>query len=54
MKHLKQFSLGGSNYESGDTTPLEQLIIVVLSVYFNDWANFSSVIQNLSKFYSKT
>ena len=33
---------------------LEQMILKVLTVYFNDWDNFPSVIQNLQKYYGKT
>lgn len=54
MKHLKQMSLiGGADYR-GETTVVEQLILLFLGIFFADWTNFSAVIQNLSKFYAKT
>jgi hypothetical protein len=52
MKHIKQVSSSADG--GGQTTPLEQLILLLLSVYFSGWQNFSAVIGNLEKFYSKT
>jgi len=60
MKHLSTVSRkpglaliggigGGSN-----TTIGEQLVILLMTVFFNDWENFSAVIQNLQKYYQKT
>ncbi len=53
MKHIKQISLF-SDDPGRDITPLEQLILLTISVYFSDWPNFAPVIQNLQKFYAKT
>ena len=38
----------------GQVSLVEQAIITLLTIFFNDWDNFPVVIQNLQKFYSKT
>lgn len=38
----------------GGTSALESIIILLVTVFFRDWDNFPTVIQNLSKFYAKT
>jgi len=38
----------------GVTTPLESVILLLITVVFQDWDNFPQVIQNLQKFYAKT
>lgn len=53
MKHIKAISLFQSS-GSGETTPLEAIILVVFSVLFSGYNNYSSVLQNLQKFYAKT
>jgi hypothetical protein len=61
MKHVQTVSRvpapalnigGGGGY--GNTSIAETVIILVMTVLFNDWENFPSVIQNLQKYYSKT
>ncbi|MBI5091592.1 MAG: hypothetical protein HZB26_04010 [Candidatus Hydrogenedentes bacterium] len=53
MKHIRTVSRAQSP-ALGATTPLEQLIILFLSVVFRGWDNVSPVVQNLQKFYGKT
>jgi len=53
MKHLQGITCLPSPAQ-GSTSPLEALILAFITIFFNDWDNFQSVIQNLSKFYSKT
>jgi hypothetical protein len=42
----------------GDTTgelePAEQIVILLLSAFFQDYINLPTVLQNLQKYYSKT
>ena len=55
MKHINVISR--ASIFGGLTTGLdsiESLIIMLMSVFFNSWDNFSSVIQNLQKYYRKT
>ncbi len=33
---------------------IESVILLLLSVFFNSWDNFTTVIQNLQKYYRKT
>lgn len=40
--------------QQGQTTAIESVIILLVTLFFRDWDNFQSVIQNLSKYYSKT
>ncbi len=54
MKHISKISLTPTNYGEGETTVLEQLILLAFAVFFSDWRNFSSVMENLQKFYAKT
>lgn len=56
MKHIQvisRASIFGGGLTSGLDT-IETVIIMLMSVFFNSWDNFSSVIQNLQKFYRKT
>ena len=53
MKHIKPISLAADT-TSGNISVLEQAILLTISIFFSDWANFSAVIQNLQKFYRKT
>ena len=53
MTHLKTISRR-PGLAQGQTTAIETLVITLLSVFFQGWDNFSSVIQNLSKYYAKT
>ena len=53
MKHLSVISRASLPVES-ETTALEQIIILLLGVYFQGWDNFTTVLQNLTKFYQKT
>ncbi len=58
MMHIRGISRQPQMAQSGlldsGMTPLETLIIFVLTAAFQDWDNFPSVIQNLQKFYQKT
>lgn len=61
MKHLSTVSrrpglalIGGGIGGGSNTTIGEQLIILLMTVFFNDWENFGTVIQNLQKYYQKT
>lgn len=40
--------------QGGQTTALESIIILLITVFFRDWDNFTTVIQNLSKYFAKT
>ena len=53
MKHLSTISRV-SMPAQGETTALESIILLLVSVFFYDWQNYQSVVQNLSKFYRKT
>jgi hypothetical protein len=55
MKHINvisRASIFGGGTVGLDTA--ETIIIMLLSVFFNGWDNFTSVIQNLQKYYRKT
>lgn len=39
---------------TGATDAIESVIVLLVTVFFRDWDNFQTVIQNLSKYYSKT
>lgn len=54
MRHLRPITAAPLPAVEGRITPAEQLILLLLSVFFQDWDNFPQVIQNLQKFYSKT
>lgn len=43
---------GGGGY--GNTSIGEQVILLVLTIFFSDWENYPTVIQNLQKYYQKT
>jgi len=53
MKHLTVISRASLPVES-ETTAIEQIILLLLGVYFQGWDNFMTVLQNLTKFYQKT
>lgn len=53
MKHLTVISRA-SLPAGGEMTALEQIILLLLGVYFQGWDNFATVLQNLTKFYQKT
>jgi hypothetical protein len=38
----------------GNTTVIEQMIILVMGIFFGTWDNGPQVLQNLQKYYSKT
>jgi hypothetical protein len=57
MRHKHICVISRASIFSGLTSGLdtiESVIIMLLSVFFNSWDNFSSVIQNLQKYYQKT
>ena len=53
MKHVTKISRT-STPAKGETTGIEQIILLVLGIFFRDWDNGIQVIQNLTAFYSKT
>ena len=53
MRHVRPLSLAHKP-APGDTTLLEQLILAIFGIYFQQWDNFQPVFSNLQKFYSKT
>ncbi len=54
MSHVKPLSRMPRVAQQGVTTPLESVILFVLSIFFGDWANGPTVIGNLADFYAKT
>lgn len=54
MTHVRCVTRAPKPAQEGVTTPLETVIILLVSVIFQDWDNFPQVIQQLSKFYAKT
>jgi hypothetical protein len=54
MKHLACVSRRPSPAQIGVTTPIETIILLLVTVLFRDWDNFPQVIQNLQKYYAKT
>ena len=54
MNHIRPISSVPRTAQVGRITAVEQLILLLLAIFFQDWDNFAPVIQNLSKFYSKT
>ncbi len=53
MKHVNPLSQIPSPAQ-GTLNPAEQLVILLLSVFFADNPNLQPVMQNLQKFYRKT
>jgi hypothetical protein len=53
MKHVQPITALPS-LAQGSTSPIEGAILLLISIFFQDWDNFTTVLQNLSKFYSKT
>lgn len=51
MKHVRPMSQ--MPLEAQDFPGVETAIVVVLTVLFQGWDNFPSVIQNLQKFFAK-
>lgn len=54
MAHVRLISRGKMPVAHGATDVYETIILLLVSIFFNDWDNFASVIQNLQKYYSKT
>jgi len=54
MKHIHVISRASIFNGTGGLDPIESVIILLMSVFFNSWDNFSSVVQNLQKYYRKT
>lgn len=54
MQHLTPISRTPLVAQEGNTSGLEQVILLLMTVIFQDWDNFLPVLQNLEKFYSKT
>lgn len=54
MSHLRCVTRAPQPAQTGGTSAMETIIILLMSVIFQDWDNFPQVIQQLSKFYSKT
>jgi len=53
MTHVRAISKQASPARA-QTSPIETVIILVMSILFQDWDNFPQVIQALSQFYAKT
>ncbi len=53
MKHVHPITALPSRAQ-GTTSPIEGAILILVTIFFQDWDNFEQVVQNLSKFYSKT
>jgi len=53
MKHVHPITALPSRAQ-GTTTPIEGAILILVTIFFQDWDNFEQVVQNLSKYYSKT
>ncbi len=53
MKHIAPITSLPSRAQ-GSTSPIEGAILLLITIFFQDWDNFEQVIQNLSKYYSKT
>jgi len=54
MKHLKLISQRPQPAQQSQVSGVESLILLVLSLLFRTWDNFSSVYQSLQKYYQKT
>lgn len=54
MSHLRTLSRRPQFAQEGVTTPLESAVIFFLTIFFGDWINAPTVIQNLTRFYAKT
>ena len=54
MTHIKPISRTTTDVALADTSLAESIIMLLMAVIFKDWDNFSSVYQNLQKYYSKT
>jgi len=54
MSHLRLISRTPSPAQQKATDIYETLILYLMAIIFQDWDNFQQVIQNLSKYYSKT
>ena len=53
MRHVKPVSRIPMPAQ-GQLSLIEQVTLLIFSVFFRDWDNFFPVIQNLQKYYSKT
>ena len=54
MKHTKNITRMPNPAQMGVTTPLETLIILLMSTIFEGWDNLRPALQGLQKFYAKT
>jgi len=52
MKHLH--ALSRQPMPALGTDVLEQVVLLVLAIFFSDWDNYPAVSQNLQKFFAKT
>ncbi len=53
MKHIQTIS-AMPRPAQGVTSPIEGAILLLITIFFQDWDNFQQVLGNLQKFYSKT
>ena len=53
MKHVHPMSRRRVPAKA-ELSAFEEIIILVLGVYFRDWTNYSTVIEDLEKYYTKT
>lgn len=54
MTHLKPVSRMPGRAQQGTTSVFEQMIILVMGIFFGTWDNGPQVLQNLQKYYAKT
>jgi hypothetical protein len=58
MKHIRGITRtpapAQTSLINGNLSPIETLILLLITVFFRDWDNYPQVIQNLQKYYAKT
>jgi hypothetical protein len=54
MKHLQTISRMPQPAQDGNFSIAENIIVVLMSIFFQGWDNFNAAISGLRKFYQKT
>lgn len=54
MKHLRLVSQRPQTAQQSQVSGVESLVLLMLTLLFRTWDNFSGVYQSLQKFYQKT
>ncbi len=54
MKHVKPVTRTPMPAAESELTLVEQIILSLIAIFFQDWENFSPVYENLQKYYAKT